>query len=183
VKTEMDIMRMDERQRLHWLKANRATLMVVGAVWLAMIAWELVQDRTPWYLISMVPIFGAVRLSFYWFYARDREVRWKERLVFFVLIGVGHWVATMAAELGEFSTSGIFGLFPEPGHAAWSAAARILGSPLVTITRGSPALEVHAYGCFMILNSVLWAGVISLVVWAIRWRVPSKERAEGGPSG
>jgi len=41
VKTEMDAMGMDERQRNAWLQANRLTLMLVGVTWLGMIAWEL----------------------------------------------------------------------------------------------------------------------------------------------
>jgi hypothetical protein len=183
MRTEMDIMHLDERQRLHWLKANRATLIVVGAVWLAMIAWELLQDRTPWYLISMVPIFAAVRLGFYWFYARDREVRWKERLVFFVLVGVGHWVAMVAAELGEFSTSGLFGLFPEPGHTAWKTAARILEFPAGTIGEAIGATDAPGYLWLTFLNSALWAGAISLIVWAARRKTASAEGAELGVSG
>ncbi len=180
MRTEMDVMRMDERQRLHWLKANRATLMTVGVVWLLAIGWEFLEGRTPRLLISMVPIFAAVRLAFYWFYARDRDVLWRERLTFFLLVGVGHWVATIAAELGEFSTSGLFGIFPEPGHTAWATAARVLEFPLVTVSRASDTFETAAYGWMMILNSALWAGVISLIVWAARRNTGGASRVEFG---
>ncbi len=60
MKSEMDLMRMDERQRFHWLRANRATLMVVGVVWLLMIAFELSEGRTPGFLLVMVPIFAGI---------------------------------------------------------------------------------------------------------------------------
>ena len=68
MKNEMDAMGFDERQRLAWLLANRATLIVVGLVWLGLIAWELSQSRQPWFLMAMVPGFALVRLGFYrWF--------------------------------------------------------------------------------------------------------------------
>jgi hypothetical protein len=63
--TEMDVMRMDERQRLSWLRANRLTLMVVGTVWLGMIGWELARGSIPWFLIAMVPVFAATRALAY----------------------------------------------------------------------------------------------------------------------
>lgn len=68
--TEMDALGMDERQRSSWLRANRATLMVVGVVWLGMIGWELSQQRTPLFLIAMVPLFALARLGFYAYYSR-----------------------------------------------------------------------------------------------------------------
>jgi len=183
MRTEMDIMRMDERQRLHWLKANRATLMTVGVAWLLWIGWELLEGRKPWSLIAMVPIVAAVRLVYFWFYARDRDVLWRERLMFFVLVGVGHFVATLAAELGEFSTSGLFGIFPQPGYTAWSTAARILEFPFVLMSRGSSTFETAAYGWIMILNSAVWAGAISLIVWAARRKSGKTAHDEFGASG
>jgi hypothetical protein len=63
---------LDERQRFAWLCANRATLFVVGATWLGMIAWQLAQDRLPLFLIVMVPVFATVRLGFYLYYVRRR---------------------------------------------------------------------------------------------------------------
>jgi hypothetical protein len=178
----MDVMHMDERQRLHWLKANRATLMTVGVGWLLWIGFELIEGRTPWSLIWMVPTVAAVRLGFYWFYARDRDVLWRERLLFFVLVGAGHFIATIAAQLGEFSTSGLFGIFPEPGHTAWSATVRVLEFPLVTLSRGSGTFETAAYGWMMILNSALWAGVISAAVWALRRKRDGTRTPELGVS-
>lgn len=65
MKSEMDVLSMDERQRLSWLRANRITLMIVGLVWLGMIGWELANGRAPWFLIVMVPVFGLVRLVAY----------------------------------------------------------------------------------------------------------------------
>ena len=70
MKTEMDVIGMDERQRLCWLWANRATLMVVGLCWLGMIAWEALHQRVPYFLIVMVPVFGWIRFLFYRFYTK-----------------------------------------------------------------------------------------------------------------
>ena len=47
MKSEMDLMRMDERQRFHWLRANRATLMFVGVVWLLMNAFDALGGDLP----------------------------------------------------------------------------------------------------------------------------------------
>ncbi len=70
MKTEMDAMNMDERQRFAWLQANRLTLILVGITWLGMIGWEVVQHRLPWFLIAMVPVFAALRFGVYRYYAR-----------------------------------------------------------------------------------------------------------------
>ncbi len=67
---EMDILRMDERQRSAWLLANRATVMAVGLTWIGMIVWELAQDRAPVFLIAMVPVFALFRLGLYVYYLR-----------------------------------------------------------------------------------------------------------------
>ena len=181
MRSEMDLMRMDERQRLHWLRANRATLMVVGAVWLLMIAFELSEGRTPGFLLVMVPIFAGIRFGFFYYYARDREVRWVERALFVVLFGLGHWAATATAWVGEFSTSGLFGLFPEePAHGFWVTAIHILEFPLLTIARLSDPSGVSVWANLAaILNSVIWAGAAYLVVWAARRRAVAA-RPEGG---
>ncbi len=70
MKTEMDVLKMDERQRLCWLLANRAVLMLVGVCWLAMIAWELGQGRSAYFLIIMIPAFALIRLALYKYYQR-----------------------------------------------------------------------------------------------------------------
>ena len=70
MKNEMDLTRMDERQRLGWLLANRATLFIVGLCWLAMIAWELIHQRLPLFLVVMVPVFAAVRFVVFMLYTR-----------------------------------------------------------------------------------------------------------------
>ncbi len=69
MKTEMDIMKFDERQRFCWLLANRATLIFVGLLWLGLIGWEFGQGRVPVFLIAMVPIVALVRFAFYKYYA------------------------------------------------------------------------------------------------------------------
>ena len=68
--TEMDLLAFDERQRLAWLRANRATLMAVGLTWLGMIVWELAHGAVPVFLIAMVPAFAALRLALYHLYQR-----------------------------------------------------------------------------------------------------------------
>ena len=66
MKDEMDAMNMDERQRNSWLTANRVTLLFVGLVWIGMIIWEMVVEKhTPVFLMTMVPIFAAVRFAVY----------------------------------------------------------------------------------------------------------------------
>ena len=66
---EMDALRMDERQRLAWLLASRATLIAVGLAWVGLIGWDLAHGRRPWFLIAMVPVFAGVRAFFYRLYA------------------------------------------------------------------------------------------------------------------
>ena len=70
MKTEMDALGMDERERWCWLLANRGTLIFVGICWLGMIGYEFSQDHTPWFLIAMVPVFAATRFLLYLYYRR-----------------------------------------------------------------------------------------------------------------
>jgi hypothetical protein len=172
MRSEMDLMRMDERQQFHWLRANRATLMVVGVIWFLMIAFEISEERTPGFLLVMVPIFAGIRFGFFYYYARNREIRWVERVLFVALFGFGHWAATASAWVGEFSTSGLFGLFPqEPAHSFWVAAVHVLEFPLVTLVRHSGLSEQSVWAnTLMVLNSAVWAGAAYLVVWAAKRR-------------
>ena len=73
MKNEMDLMRMDEHQRLCWLKANRMMVFIVGAVWMGMIAWELATGRVPVFLIVMLPALALTRLVLYKFYIRGSQ--------------------------------------------------------------------------------------------------------------
>jgi len=68
--SEMDVMRMDERQRTAWLLANRATLLVVGIVWIGMILWELAHRHVPYFMVVMVPAFALLRFAVYRRYIR-----------------------------------------------------------------------------------------------------------------
>ena len=61
--SEMDLLRMDERQRLAWLMANRGTVVAVGVIWMGMIVWELAQGRAPLFLIVMVPVLALLRVG------------------------------------------------------------------------------------------------------------------------
>ena len=174
MRSEMDIMRMDERQRFHWLQANRATLMIVGVVWLLMIGAEFLNGRVPMFLIAMVPTFAGARLGLYLFYARTRPLRRLHAVAFFILVAVGHFAATIAAATGEFATSGFLGLFPEPGHTAWHAALNVLGFPLLTLLGENNALGRHHYDWMISLNSLIWASIIVLIARAFLQR---RERA------
>jgi hypothetical protein len=69
MKNEMELMNMDERQRLAWFMANRGTVIAVGAVWIGMIAWELTHGRVPAFLMIMVPFFALLRAGLYFFYS------------------------------------------------------------------------------------------------------------------
>jgi len=72
MKNEMDAMRMDERQRLYWMMANRLTLIIVGLVWIGMAVYQAVyHHRIPYFLIVMVPVFALIRLIAYKIYARQ----------------------------------------------------------------------------------------------------------------
>ncbi len=70
--SEMDIMHVDERQSSAWLLANRATLLIVGVVWIGMIVWELAHRRVPYFLVAMVPVFALIRFIFYRRHVRPR---------------------------------------------------------------------------------------------------------------
>lgn len=65
MRSEMDLLNMNEAERICWLKANRVTLIVVGTVWIGMIVERLLQGDLPWFLIVMVPVFAGLRLSVY----------------------------------------------------------------------------------------------------------------------
>jgi hypothetical protein len=69
MKNEMELMNMDERQRLAWFMANRGTVIAIGAVWIGMIAWELTHGRAPVFLMIMVPVFALLRAGLYYFYS------------------------------------------------------------------------------------------------------------------
>ncbi|MEW5924616.1 MAG: hypothetical protein AB1746_11570 [Candidatus Zixiibacteriota bacterium] len=70
MKDEMDAMKMDERQRLCWYKANRALIFFIFLVWLFMIASEFNNGRIPYFLLIMIPVFALARLVFYKLYSR-----------------------------------------------------------------------------------------------------------------
>jgi hypothetical protein len=70
MKDEMDALRMDERQRVAWLMANRGTVIAVGVTWIGMIAWEVAQGRMPVFLIAMVPVIALLRFALYLYYSR-----------------------------------------------------------------------------------------------------------------
>ena len=69
MKTEMDLLKMDERQRLAWFMANRGTLVAVGATWISMIGWELTHSRMPSFLLAMVPVFALLRFGLFALYS------------------------------------------------------------------------------------------------------------------
>lgn len=72
MKNEMDVLKMDELQRQSWLLANRATLMLVGLLWLGLIGWEVAHGKMPWFLFMMVPTIAFARSLFYFVYLKRR---------------------------------------------------------------------------------------------------------------
>nr|MBN2277751.1 hypothetical protein [candidate division Zixibacteria bacterium] len=62
--SEMDIMKMDERQRLGWMLANRAIIFVIFIVWVGLIVNEFVNNRVPYFLIIMIPVLALIRFLF-----------------------------------------------------------------------------------------------------------------------
>jgi len=68
MKTEMDLLRFDERQRFAWLLANRGTVIAVGVTWIGLIVWELTQSRVPLFMIAMVPVFALFRVGLFFYY-------------------------------------------------------------------------------------------------------------------
>lgn len=170
MRTEMDVMHMDERQRLHWLEANRATLMVVGVVWLAMIGFELSRGETPGFLIVMLPVFAGLRLGFYYFFARSGAVPWPLHAVLIALLGVGHFGALTVAMVGESISDGFLWFVPpEPSHVAWSVAVKVLGFPLLLLLDANDPFTTFLSKSVAILNSLIWAGGVYLLFrWARR---------------
>jgi len=65
-------------------------------------------------------------------------------------------------------------MFPEPGHGAWNAALGILEFPLLTIVRVNDPFPPF-YGWVMIPNSLVWAGLATLVVHLLRRRPARRE--------
>ncbi|GEM_PF-1098466 len=70
MKNEMQIMRLDERQEICWLFANRLTLITLGLVWIGIIAYEFIRGRVPYFFIAMVSVIAFVRLIGFYFYSR-----------------------------------------------------------------------------------------------------------------
>jgi hypothetical protein len=171
MRSEMDVMRLDERQRLNWLLANRVTLMTVGVIWLLMMAFEFSEGRAPWFHIAMVPVFAGLRLGLYFYYARDRDLRWVDRAVLIGLVTLGHWIASMTAWVQEFTTAGFPWFVPAaPSHGFWSGLAGVLAFPLLTFITEGPILPEGLGVAVTILNSLIWGGAAYLIVCAARRR-------------
>ena len=71
MRSEMDIMKMTTLQKFYWLRASRATLILVGIVWIGMIVQQLSRGQRPWFLIVMVPVFALFRLVAYSYYQKS----------------------------------------------------------------------------------------------------------------
>ena len=183
MRTEMDLLHMDERQRSHWLRSNRATLMVVGVVWLLIIAFELTEGRTPVYMIAMVPVFGGLRFGFYCYYARDLDVKWVDRALFVGLVALGHWLATVFAWMQEFSTGTFLPWFQaaDPSHRYWAGFARVLEFPILTfIPEDTEGPEFLGF-LLTALNSLVWAGAAYFLVRVARRRTRGAGDERGAP--
>jgi hypothetical protein len=73
MKNEMDALKMDERQRLCWLLANRITLIAVGILWMGLIFLQYSHNLSLSFLVAMVPVIGLFRLGSYLYYMRSSK--------------------------------------------------------------------------------------------------------------
>ena len=133
-----------------------------------------------------VPIFAGLRFGLYYYYARDRDIRWVQPALFIVLFALGHWVATAAAWAGELSTGGWLWLVPsEPSHGIWAGAARVLKFPIITLIGTDADLPEWLGAPAMLVNSLIWAGAAFLLLKVARG-TRARRVAESGqkaPSG
>ncbi|MCK5127250.1 MAG: hypothetical protein KAR42_13430 [candidate division Zixibacteria bacterium] len=112
MKNEMDLMNMDERQRLAWFMANRGTLIAVGAVWIGMIGWELTHGQEPVFQLIMVPVFALLRAGLYRLYgSKPFAGNSSAGSVNFVLFGkiTAALLLAAATVLPLYSVKGLFG--------------------------------------------------------------------------
>jgi hypothetical protein len=70
MKTEMDVLKMDERQKLCWLMANRAIIFVIFIAWAGIIIRDFLQGRNPIVMIILIPVLALIRFLFYLYYSK-----------------------------------------------------------------------------------------------------------------
>jgi hypothetical protein len=115
MKNEMELMNMDERQRLAWFMANRGTVIAVGAVWIGMIGWELTHGRVPTFLMIMVPVFALLRAGLYFYYssrsfvgvepARDPRIARYGKATAALLLAIAAFLPVYSVEGGPGETA------------------------------------------------------------------------------
>jgi len=193
--TEMDLMRMDERQRGAWLMANRATVIAVGLTWLGMIVWELAHDRSPVFLVVMVPVFALFRVALYLHYlrlpgsaGRGAGVAKALRLAAGLLLPVSAFLPLFRLESGtvaawqlardEWETLFlvVFAFFWPVGVLLLSRLLRP-GRIAVIAQFAEPVLAAASTAAVLWIPSVVWEYQSALLPWL--W-IPARARPEVG---
>jgi hypothetical protein len=193
--TEMDLMRMDERQRAAWLMANRATVFAVGLAWLGLIVWELAHERSPLFLIVMVPVFALFRVALYLYYvrvplspARKGGLSGPLRLIAALLLAISAFLPLFSLESGSrsawqlvlenwesgFLVALVF-LWPLAPAALARLAARARLSLVVQL--GEPVLAAASTLAILWIPRMIWEFDASLLPWL--W-IPTPARPEIG---
>lgn len=157
---EMNLMNMDERQRLAWFMANRGTLIAVGAAWIAMIGWHLSHGQVPTFLLIMVPVFALLRGALYFFYASRPFVETGSRRGLGA-VQYGKAVASalllLAAFLPLYRTAGLAGVGTRTIHT-WS----LINEDVIVLI---PLLiaylwPVGLYGLKLLSSRRVWRGLV-----------------------
>ena len=147
---EMNLMKMDERQRLIWFMANRGTLITVGAVWIGMIGWELTHGRVPTFLAIMMPVFAIIRAGLYFLYKSQPHAE-SDSAGKMSLIRYGKAGATglllVAAMLPIYSVAGLVGE-PTRSTYVWEIVS-------ADIAAGVPLAIIFLWPLFVFLLSRL----------------------------
>lgn len=87
-----------------------------------------------------------------------------KRIIIVLGIAGMYWLANVVVGLLEFQTSGLFGLFPKPGHGLANGIARALEFPLITLFEKSGYFSNAWLLPATILNSLVWGLAIYLAV-------------------
>jgi len=180
--TEMDLLRMDERQRLAWLMANRGTLIAVGLTWIGLIVRELVQGRFPLFLIVMVPAFAALRIGLFFRYCaapvdlagRSGRPGWGRRLktTAAVLLGLSLFLPLYSFPGGAETGRARLGFIWDQGWGDGSLLAVALLWPVVTLALSGRFVNRRLAVLVQLAEPLLAAlsVVMVLLVSAFKWR-------------
>jgi len=192
---EMDLLRMDERQRGAWLMANRGTVIAVGLTWLGMIVWELAHERSPVFLVVMVPLFALFRGALYLYYLhvpraarRGAGLAGPLRLVAALLLGASAFLplfslrggGTAAWQLVRDDWESVFlvvFIFFWPVGALVASRLRARGRLSIIVHGAEPVLAAASTLALLWIPQMVWEFDPALLPWL--W-IPSPARPEIG---